>query len=86
MAISLYCRKCNKVSKLGTKTCQCGTSLKAKARYRVRFKMSTGKWKSQVVDTLTPAETVEAKYRIDSVTENVLEIHINIIHHFQKVE
>jgi hypothetical protein len=75
MAVNLYCPACRKTSKLGTKQCPCGHSLKNHSRFRVRFQMPNGKWKSRVVDTLDMAKTVEAKYRVDRVKEKDFGIH-----------
>lgn len=75
MAVSLYCPVCHITSKLGTIKCQCGNNLQRNRKYRARFKLPSGKWKSKVVNDLDLARSVEGSYRVDAVHEGVFEVH-----------
>lgn len=74
MAIGILCPKCKKTLKLKAQVCQCGNRLNTNRQYRVRVRMPSGKWKSQVVGTLKQAENVEAKFKTEAVEEKVFDI------------
>lgn len=74
MAIGILCPKCKKTLKLRVRVCPCGHNLKTNRQYRVRVRMPSGKWKSQVVGRLSKAEKVEAKFKMEAVDEKVFDI------------
>lgn len=69
MAIHIYCPKCRKEFKLGKRRCNCGNDLSKHGRYRARFKLPSGRWKSQLCDTIKLAQKVEGSFRAQSVHE-----------------
>ena len=75
MAINLFCSDCKRTNKLGTTVCRCGNDLRKNRKFRARFKLPDGKWKSKVVDTLEMAQKVESKYRVESVEQDVFDKH-----------
>jgi hypothetical protein len=75
MSIGLFCSICKKSSKLGSKKCNCGNNFKNNRKYRVRYKMPNGKWKSRIVDTLDLARSLEGQYRTDKIKEKDFGIH-----------
>jgi len=75
MAINLCCPQCYKTYKLQTKICKCGKSLKQNPLFKVRIKLPNGKWKSKQVNSLELAKKVEAKFKTQSVEQDVFNIH-----------
>ena len=75
MAINLCCPQCYKTYKLQTKICNCGKSLKQNPLFKVRIKLPNGKWKSKQVNSLELAKKVEAKFKTQSVEQDVFNIH-----------
>lgn len=75
MAINLCCPKCYKTYKLETKICKCGNNLKRDSLFKVRIKLPNGKWKSKQVNSLELAKKVEAKFKTQSVEQDVFNIH-----------
>lgn len=76
MAINLCCPACYKTYKLHTLKCKCGNNLKRNQLFKVRIKLPDGKWKSKQVHTLDLAKKVEAKFKTQSIEEDVFNIHI----------
>jgi len=75
MAISIRCSSCRSDHKLGSKSCQhCGTSLLKLRSYKVRVKLPTGRWKSQVTESLELAQKIESKFKIQAIEDNVFDI------------
>ncbi|ACN14897.1 hypothetical protein HRM2_17930 [Desulforapulum autotrophicum HRM2] len=75
MAINLCCPVCYKTYKLQTLRCKCGNNLRTNKLFKVRIKLSNGKWKSKQVNTLELAKKVEAKFKTQSIEEDVFNIH-----------
>ena len=75
MAINLCCPQCYKTYKLQTKICNCGKSLKQNPLFKIRIKLPNGKWKSKQVNSLELAKKVEAKFKTQSVEQDVFNIH-----------
>ena len=71
MAILLFCTNCKANPKIDVEVCKCGASLK-NAPYRVRYRLPSGRWKSQICDNLSLAKQVEAAFRVQSVKEQHL--------------
>ena len=74
MAINLCCPVCYKAYKLGTIACKCGNNLKRHKLFKVRIKLSNGKWKSKQVNSLELAKKVEAKFKTESIEQDVFNI------------
>jgi integrase len=55
--------------------CKCGNNLKSNKRFKVRIKLPNGKWKSKQVSSLELAKKVEAKFKTQSVEQEVFNIH-----------
>lgn len=75
MAINLCCPQCYKTYKLNTTLCKCGNNLRSNKRFKVRIKLPNGKWKSKQVGSLELAKKVEAKFKTQSVEQDVFNIH-----------
>ena len=75
MAINLCCPQCYKTYKLNTTLCKCGNNLRSNKRFKVRIKLPNGKWKSKQVSSLELAKKVEAKFKTQSVEQDVFNIH-----------
>ena len=74
MAINLMCLQCKKTHRLDVKVCSCGYALSANRKYRVRVRLSTGKWSSKQIGNITLAQKVEAKFKVQSIESDVLNI------------
>ena len=74
MTINLCCPKCWKTYRLKTKKCPCGNNLDRKRQYRVRVKLTNGKWKSKNVPTYDQAVKVELKFKTAVLDAEVLGI------------
>ncbi len=75
MAINLCCSVCYKTYKLQTSKCKCGNNFKKNKLFKVRVKCPDGKWKSKQVNSLDLAKKVEAKFKTQSIEEEVFDIH-----------
>lgn len=67
------CPECKKTHKLNISHCSCGNNLKRNKKYRVRLKIGS-KWKSKTTNTLDLAQKVEAKFKTQSVEQDVFNI------------
>lgn len=66
MSIQVRCLKCKKEFALKHRKCPgCNASLRNNKRYRVKVKLPTGKWFSQMTETLEQARNVEAQVNAD---------------------
>ncbi|MGD9304789.1 MAG: site-specific integrase [Desulfobacterales bacterium] len=72
MAISLVCVKCKSLHKLRTRSCSCGNTT---FKYRVRVKLSTGKWLTKQTPSLSLAKKVELKFKERGIVGDILGIH-----------
>lgn len=70
MPLSIRCGICRNDYKLGTKKCKnCGNNITKNHKYKAACKLPSGKWKSKIVDMLTLARKVEAKFIVETVEE-----------------
>ncbi len=69
MTINLHCPECKSGAKIGTKECKkCNHKFTpGNRKYRVTVKLSTGKRKSKIVESLELAKKVEAKLKTESI-------------------
>lgn len=76
MTITLHCPKCKSGAKIGSKGCRkCGFKFTPSNRkYRVSVKLSNGKRRSKIVESLNLARKLEAKLKTESMENSVLSI------------
>jgi integrase len=77
MTINVHCPKCKSGAKIGTKECKkCNHRFTpGNRKYRVTIKLSTGKRKSKIVESLELAKKVEAKLKTESIEHELFNIH-----------
>lgn len=75
MSINIRCSKCHKTYQLTALKCKCGNNLKRNKLFRVRVKLPSGKWRTKTVPSLDMARKVEAKFKTQSVEQDIFNIH-----------
>ena len=77
MTITVHCPKCKSGAKVGSKKCKkCEFKFSTTNRkYRVVVKLPNGKRKSKLVESVDIAKKVEAKLKIGSVENGMLNVH-----------
>lgn len=77
MTINLHCPRCKSGAKIGTKECKkCNHKFTpGNRKYRVTVKLSTGKRKSKIVESLEFAKNVEAKLKTESIEHELFNVH-----------
>ncbi len=76
MTINVHCPKCKSGAKIGTKECRkCNHKFTpGNRKYRITVKLSNGKRKSKIVESLDLAKKVEAKLKTEAVENGVFNI------------
>ncbi len=77
MTITVHCPKCKSGAKISTKKCKkCNHRFTPNNRkYRVTVKLSNGRRKSKIAESLELAKKLEAKFKTESIEKQYLEIH-----------
>ncbi|MFA6009411.1 MAG: site-specific integrase [Desulfobacteraceae bacterium] len=75
MAINQWCPVCKTTCEIGTELCKCGNNLRVNRKFRVRFRLPDGHWKSKIVDSHAMARNVESKFKVESVEQDVFDVH-----------